>query len=48
MKYPKPKLFKPSPEDQKGVALKLAKHFPSDKVLVTQSGDKVSGTRNSK
>ncbi|TCL62501.1 hypothetical protein EV196_11343 [Mariniflexile fucanivorans] len=46
-KYPSPKPFDPSAEDQKRVAEKLAKHFSPDKVLVTKAGEKVQGTKKS-
>lgn len=45
MKYPKPKLFKPSAEKQREIALKVAEHLSKDKVLVTAFGEKVQGKR---
>jgi len=40
-----PKLFQPTPEEEKRVALQLAKLFSPDKVIVTKSGEKIRGTR---
>lgn len=48
MKYPTPKLFKPSAEDMKRVAEKLAGHFPDNKVVSTQDGQKIRGKLKSK
>lgn len=45
MKYATPKLFNPTPEEQKAAALEAAKLFSPDKVLVTKAGDRVRGTR---
>jgi len=47
MKYPKPKLFNPSPEEQKKAAKKVAKYLSPDKVLITQAGDKIRGEKQS-
>lgn len=43
--YPKPKRFKPSPEDQLRIVHKVAKLFSPNKVLLTKTGDKVRGTK---
>ena len=44
--YPKPKLFKPTPDEERRVAEKLAKHFSSDKILVTKAGEKIQGSKS--
>jgi hypothetical protein len=45
MKYPKPKNFNPSPEEQKKAASELSKYLSQYKVLITPAGDKVRGTK---
>lgn len=47
MKYPTPKLFKPTAEDMKRIAEELANHFPDSKVISTQDGQRVRGKRKS-
>lgn len=45
MKYPKPKLFVPSLEEQKSVAQKLRPLLSPSVALVLSDGSKVKGTR---
>jgi len=40
-----PKVFNPTQEEEKIVALKIAKLLSPDKVVITRSGEKVRGTR---
>lgn len=46
-KYPKPKLFKPTLEDQKRVASKIAKQLPKNKAVGLTDGSQVRGTNYS-
>lgn len=43
--YPTPKRFNPTLEEQKAAAIKVAKLFSPDKVIVTKSGERIRGTR---
>jgi hypothetical protein len=45
MKYPKPKLFRPSLEEQKSVAEKLSPLLSPSVGLVLNDGSTVKGTR---
>lgn len=44
-KYPTPKPFNPTPEQQKEAAIEAAKLFSPNKVLITKSGEHIRGTR---
>ena len=46
MKYPKPKLFRPSLEEQKSVAEKLSPLLSPSVALVLSNGLTVKGTRD--
>lgn len=45
-KYPTPKAFNPTPEEEKRVALELSKLFSPNIAIVTKSGEEIQGTRN--
>lgn len=44
-KYPTPKLFDPTSEQQKEAAIEAAKLFSPNRVLITKSGERIRGTR---
>jgi hypothetical protein len=46
MKYPRPKLFKPSLEEQKSAAEKLSPFLSPSVALVLSNGSTVKGTRD--
>ena len=45
MKYPAPKLFKPTPEELKAAAERLSIHLSKDKCLVVANGEKIRGKK---
>lgn len=48
MKYPKPKLFKPTKKDMDEALNQVSKHLSPDKVVIGNEGQKVRGSRINK
>ena len=44
-KYPIPKVFNPTPEEEKEIAIEIAKLLSPNKVIITKSGGKIRGKR---
>lgn len=45
MKYKKPELFKPTPEEFKNAAKELAKHMSKDYCIVSPDGERIRGEK---